>query len=102
MGIARCFTFGGAKRRKLHDPRVAPREGLSREEYACQAQAAQNTTINHFYEKLLTLKVSSTGACHRATYPEDCLPAWRWSWGSARHARCAILPSGHSAPYAIW
>lgn len=58
IGIARCFTYNGAKMRQLHDPWVAPRVALSREEYADQAKAAQGTAINHFYEKLLTLKVS--------------------------------------------
>ena len=55
VGIARCFTFGGAKHRVLYDPDVAPREGLTKEQY--MAGAAQATTINHFYEKLLKLKV---------------------------------------------
>lgn len=55
VGIARCFTFGGAKHRVLHDPAVPPRDGLSKEQYMAGAQQA--TTINHFYEKLLLLKV---------------------------------------------
>lgn len=54
VGIARCFTFGGAKHRVLYDPAVPPREGLTKEQY--MAGAAQATTINHFYEKLLKLK----------------------------------------------
>ncbi|GLC65742.1 hypothetical protein PLESTF_000335100 [Pleodorina starrii] len=54
IGIARCFTFGGAKHRVLHDPDVPPREGLSKEQYMAGSDKA--TTINHFYEKLLKLK----------------------------------------------
>ncbi|GFR45468.1 hypothetical protein Agub_g6867 [Astrephomene gubernaculifera] len=54
IGIARCFTFGGAKHRVLYDPAVPPRDGLSKEQY--MSGGAQSTTINHFYEKLLKLK----------------------------------------------
>lgn len=54
IGIARCFTYGGAKHRVLHDPAVVPRPpGLSKEEY--REGESKTTTINHFYEKLLTL-----------------------------------------------
>jgi hypothetical protein len=41
----------------LHDPEVAPRESLSKEQY--MSGGAQATTINHFYEKLLKLKVGT-------------------------------------------
>ena len=53
VGIARCFTFGGRFSRTLHDPAVLPRENLTKEEY----KRGEQTTINHFYEKLLKLKV---------------------------------------------
>jgi HD superfamily phosphodiesterase len=55
VGIARCFTFAGHFGRVLHDPAVPPRQGLTKEQY--MAGAAQATTINHFHEKLLRLKV---------------------------------------------
>lgn len=56
VGIARCFTFGGRFNRTLHDPSVPPRtNGLTKEAYILGA--AKSTTINHFYEKLLKLKV---------------------------------------------
>ncbi|PNH10726.1 hypothetical protein TSOC_002492 [Tetrabaena socialis] len=45
IGIARCFTFGGAKHRVLHDPLVLPRDGLTKEQY--MAGAGRSTTINH-------------------------------------------------------
>ena len=62
IGIARCLTFGGAKGRVLHDPAVLPREQLSKEQYT--DKTAQQTTINHFYEKLLKLKVKeAVGSC---------------------------------------
>ncbi len=57
IGIARCFTFGGAKHRVLYDPAVPPREGLTKEQYMAGAEKA--TTINHFHEKLLKLKVGT-------------------------------------------
>jgi uncharacterized protein len=37
IGIARCFTYGGAKGRPLHDPSIPPRttKDLSMEAYRC-------------------------------------------------------------------
>jgi hypothetical protein len=57
VGIARCFTFGGRFSRTLYDPDVPPRENLTQEQY--MASGAKEHTINHFYEKLLKLKVSA-------------------------------------------
>ncbi|XP_031372023.1 uncharacterized protein LOC116187465 isoform X2 [Punica granatum] len=53
IGIARCFTFGGSRKRVLHDPSIQPREGLSKEQYM---KKEEQTTVNHFHEKLLKLK----------------------------------------------
>ena len=55
VGIARCFTYGGRFNRVLHDPSVLPRDGLTKQAY--MDKAVQQTTINHFHEKLLRLKV---------------------------------------------
>ena len=52
MGIARCFTYGGYKNRKLYDPEIKPNMNMTKEEY----KASTAPTINHFYEKLLLLK----------------------------------------------
>ncbi|RRJ63282.1 HD domain-containing protein [Paenibacillus oralis] len=52
IGIARVFTYSGAKGRAMHDPEVKPRETMTESEY----RNGQDTAINHFYEKLLKLK----------------------------------------------
>lgn len=52
-GIARCFTFGGSKKRVLHDPAIRPRTCLSKQEYM---NKDEQTTVNHFHEKLLKIK----------------------------------------------
>ncbi|PRQ41425.1 putative HD/PDEase domain-containing protein [Rosa chinensis] len=53
IGIARCFTFGGSRNRVLHDPNIQPRSDLSKEKYM---KKEEQTTVNHFHEKLLKLK----------------------------------------------
>ena len=52
VGIARCFTFGGAMKRPLYDAHVQPRIDLD----AAMYQDGTSTTLNHFHEKLLKLK----------------------------------------------
>ena len=56
VGIARCFTYGGAKRRVLHDPDVEPSVGMTSAQYKAQGKSGGGTTLNHFYEKLLLLR----------------------------------------------
>lgn len=52
IGIARAFSFGGFKGRKLYDPEIPPNPKLSKAEY----KKAEGPSLNHFYEKLLLLK----------------------------------------------
>jgi uncharacterized protein len=52
MGIARCFAFGGYLRRPIYDPSIKPKVNKTVEEY----KKMNETSINHFYEKLLLLK----------------------------------------------
>lgn len=51
IGIARAFTYGGYKNNLIYDPDVKVKEFKSLEDVK-----EKNTTINHFYEKLLKLK----------------------------------------------
>lgn len=52
IGIARAFNYGGSVGRPIYDPRIKPKQGMSKRDY----QNSNSPTINHFYEKLLTLK----------------------------------------------
>ena len=46
IGIARCFTYGGAKKRVLYDFSQPPRLGMTKDEY----MGSTPSTLNHFYE----------------------------------------------------
>lgn len=52
IGIARAFNYGGSLGRPIYDPNVKPKLRMTKQEYL----QAQSPTINHFYEKLLTIK----------------------------------------------
>jgi uncharacterized protein len=52
IGIARTFNYGGFKNRQIHNPTIAPKLNMSKEEY----KKSEAPTLNHFYEKLLLLK----------------------------------------------
>jgi len=51
IGIARTFSYGGAKGRLLYDASEIPRENMSVEDY----RAKKTASVTHFYEKLLKL-----------------------------------------------
>jgi len=52
VGIARAFSYGGYKKRKIYDPDQEVQVYSSPDEY----RNSTSSTINHFYEKLLLLK----------------------------------------------
>lgn len=56
IGVARCFTYGGAKHRPLHDPAVPPLPPAALSTAAYRDPGRVHTTVNHFHEKLLTLR----------------------------------------------
>lgn len=83
IGIARAFTFGGKHDALIYDPDILPQtELLNLEHY----KSRKGTTINHFYEKLLTLKETmntSEGkklALNRTKYMESFLKEFFAEW----------------------
>jgi uncharacterized protein len=52
IGIARAFSYGGYKKREMYNPEIKPVKDFQKETY----KNGREPTINHFYEKLLTLK----------------------------------------------
>ncbi|MDO8610485.1 MAG: HD domain-containing protein [bacterium] len=52
IGIGRSFTYGGHIGRLMHNPEIKPYIHKTAEEYI----EISESTINHFYEKLLLLK----------------------------------------------
>ncbi|OQR96908.1 hypothetical protein THRCLA_07125 [Thraustotheca clavata] len=53
LGIARCLTYGGHKKRVLYDVNSPPILNMDKDAYMKHKDGA---TINHFYEKLFKLK----------------------------------------------
>lgn len=83
IGIARVFSYGGYKGRAIYDPEIKPKKAFSSlKEYA----DARNTSINHFYEKLLLLKDkmnTKTGrdiAKKRHAFTEEFLERFLTEW----------------------
>lgn len=52
IGIGRVFAYGGSRGRGMYDPDSAAKDAKDFEQYKLAGQ----TSINHFYEKLLLLK----------------------------------------------
>lgn len=86
IGIARTFNYGGFKNNGIHNPELAPKFNMTKEEY----KAYKGTTINHFYEKLLLLKDlmnTETGkqiAQKRHEYMEGFLEQFFAEWNGER------------------
>lgn len=87
VGIARTFAYGGSKGRKIYDPKIKPKTGISKEEYQ---KNLNSTSINHFYEKLLLLKdmMNTTAgkklAEHRQTVMLEFLDEFLAEWRGAK------------------
>ena len=86
IGIARTFTYGGHKGRRLYDPTIPPNLHMTKEEY----KNSDSPTLNHFYEKLLLLKDlmnTKTGkamAQNRHEYMEQFLTQFYAEWKGAK------------------
>lgn len=52
IGIARAFTYGGKHGNLIYDPQIKPEKLVSHDQY----RNHEETTINHFYEKLFLLQ----------------------------------------------
>lgn len=62
IGIARAFAYGGAKGRIMHNPDMPPLQVINHKEYVNN----KGTTVNHFYEKLFSLKSMMNTDCAKA------------------------------------
>ncbi len=52
IGIARTFAYGGSRNRIIYNPEEKPLLEMTKEQYINN----KGTSVNHFYEKLLSLK----------------------------------------------
>jgi uncharacterized protein len=55
IGIARAFAFGGSRRTPMFQPNIFPDADFDISKYK-DLSRKENTTINHFFDKLLRLK----------------------------------------------
>lgn len=82
IGIARAFTYGGKHGNLIYDPNIKPVTLLNHDQY----RSHEETTINHFYEKLFILeKLMNTTAgkneAHRRTeYMRDFIKEFMDEW----------------------
>jgi uncharacterized protein len=86
VGIARAFAYGGHKGRQIYNPHTPPTYHQTFEEY----KNSSGPTINHFYEKLLLLKVGLNThvakhiAEERHAYMEEYLERFFKEWHGER------------------
>jgi uncharacterized protein len=86
LGIARTFAYAGYKGHLMHNPELAVRTEMTKENY----RNSESTAINHFYEKLLKLKdlmnteAGKRMAAERHAYMENFLKQFYQEWESAK------------------
>lgn len=84
IGIARVFSFGGHFNRQIHNPNISPKRAMTKSDYI---KVDRSTSINFFYEMLLTLKekmMTKTGrrlSIERHDFLETYLNAFHKEWG---------------------
>lgn len=82
IGIARAFTYGGKHGNLIYDPQIKPAKLVSHDQY----RQHQETTINHFYEKLfhLTDLMNTSGgkkeAERRTAYMHEFVDEFMQEW----------------------
>lgn len=82
MGIARAFVYSGKHDDKIYDPEIPPMELVSHDQY----RNHEETTINHFYEKLFKLeglmnsRAAQKEARRRTEYMRDFVREFRHEW----------------------
>lgn len=86
LGIARTFAYAGHKGHLMHNPELAVRTEMPKEEY----RNSESTAINHFYEKLLKLKdlmnteAGKQMAAERHRFMEDFLKQFYQEWEATK------------------
>lgn len=83
IGVTRAIYYGGSHAEKIYDPKISPRQNMTRDEYR---NLNDETIINHFYEKLLKIKdmLNTTAAKkvaeHRQKFMEAFLDEFKNEW----------------------
>ena len=87
LGITRAIYYGGGHHEKIYDPAIKPRQNMSRAEYR---NLADETIINHFYEKILKLSgmlqtaTARQIAAHRQQVMLDFLTEFKAEWNAEK------------------
>lgn len=87
LGITRAIYYGGGHHEKIYDPAIKPRQNMNREEYR---NLADETIINHFYEKILKLSAmlqtpsARQIAAHRQQVMLDFLAEFKAEWNAEK------------------
>ncbi|PIR73602.1 MAG: phosphohydrolase [Candidatus Moranbacteria bacterium CG10_big_fil_rev_8_21_14_0_10_35_21] len=86
LGISRAFAFGGSRNREIYNPAIKPIMHKTFESY----KNNNNSSVNHFYEKLLLLKdLMNTNAARkianqRHKYMENFLKQFFNEWNNKK------------------